>query len=517
MQRKRALGAAVSAVVMASAVLAGCGSGSGSADKNQQAAGNAAGGAPTKKGPIKLEMMLSTTSKLPEEDYIKKTFDQKFNTDIQLTVIPAVEEFNNRLNVRLASGDYPDIMVLSDRNQVQQYASKGLLLDLTPYKAKMQEISKFIGEDNVNAGMIGGKLFAISKKGGMPQSNYWIRKDWLDQLKLPVPTTTEELLAVAKAFTEQDPDGNGKKDTFGLTGSKLNTFLPLFGAFGVGLPTGQLDPVAKGSLYVKGGALVDSFHDAGMKEALTYVKKFLDAGVVDPDVFANTSNQHDKKAFQGKAGIIYTDFPRFTNEPQMKEWKDVNPKAEWIQLAPPKGQAQYAGAWDVSKPAFGMLAFPKVIEKDIDKLDKILEILNYTSTKEGSELVAFGEKGRHYNLEGNKFITTPLRAKEMFWPYQLTGRDEMQYLINVGYPEAEVKKSNETPRLKALNGYVILPDGYASTDAERYIEEELAKFIYGKRPIDEYDAFLKTLDTTFKYKVYLDSAAKQLGELGLVK
>ena len=56
-----------------------------------------------------------------------------------------------------------------------------------------------------------------------------IRKDWLDKLGLEVPTTPEELLAVAKAFTEQDPDGNGKNDTYGLGGfiNRAGTWQPL--------------------------------------------------------------------------------------------------------------------------------------------------------------------------------------------------------------------------------------------------------------------------------------------------
>lgn len=44
-----------------------------------------------------------------------------------------------------------------------------------------------------------------------------IRQDWLDKLNLKAPTTMEEFEAVCKAFTEQDPDGNGKKDTYGFT------------------------------------------------------------------------------------------------------------------------------------------------------------------------------------------------------------------------------------------------------------------------------------------------------------
>jgi len=44
-----------------------------------------------------------------------------------------------------------------------------------------------------------------------------IRQDWLDNLGLKAPTNMDEFEAVIKAFTEDDPDGNGQKDTYGFT------------------------------------------------------------------------------------------------------------------------------------------------------------------------------------------------------------------------------------------------------------------------------------------------------------
>ena len=43
-----------------------------------------------------------------------------------------------------------------------------------------------------------------------------IRKDWLDKLGLQPPKTWDDLAKVAQAFTTQDPDGDGKADTYGL-------------------------------------------------------------------------------------------------------------------------------------------------------------------------------------------------------------------------------------------------------------------------------------------------------------
>jgi len=68
-----------------------------------------------------------------------------------------------------------------------------------------------------------------------------------------------------------------------------------------------------------------------------------------------------------------------------------------------------------------------------------------------------------------------------------------------------------------LNGFLTNPDGYNSADASRYIEEAMVKFVYGKAAISEYDNFLKSLETTMNFKTYMDSATKQLQELGYGK
>ncbi|MGO4273196.1 ABC transporter substrate-binding protein, partial [Paenibacillus sp. TAF58] len=71
--------------------------------------------------------------------------------------------------------------------------------------------------------------------------------------------------------------------------------------------------------------------------------------------------------------------------------------------------------------------------------------------------------------------------------------------------------------IDGLAGFVDMPNGYNDADAKRYIEEEFSKFLYGKRPLSEYDSFLKTLETSMNYKAYLDAANKQIKELGYVK
>jgi putative aldouronate transport system substrate-binding protein len=117
-------------------------------------------------------------------------------------------------------------------------------------------------------------------------------------------------------------------------------------------------------------------------------------------------------------------------------------------------------------------------------------------------------------------VPTDLMAKEgnYFHLYQITGRPNKEYL-EVKFPNQakDIDFALKIPRIKTFDSSVVPPAGFNLADAGRYAEEELVKFIYGKRPLSEYGDFLKTLETTFKYKQYVDEAEKQIKEQGLVK
>lgn len=63
-----------------------------------------------------------------------------------------------------------------------------------------------------------GKTYGIACAPALTEGQVMIiRQDWLDKLGLKAPTNMDEFEAVIKAFTENDPDGNGKADTYGFT------------------------------------------------------------------------------------------------------------------------------------------------------------------------------------------------------------------------------------------------------------------------------------------------------------
>lgn len=132
-----------------------------------------------------------------------------------------------------------------------------------------------------------------------------IRQDWLDNLGLSAPTNIEEFEAVIKAFTEDDPDGNGKKDTYGFTyqgDSIMNSGwvadpVMIFSAFtGKMLPgTWQLD---------ENGELAYGSIDSENKEALAKMAEWHKNGWLFQEAAATGAWDAMNQFTEGKAGMF---------------------------------------------------------------------------------------------------------------------------------------------------------------------------------------------------------------------
>ncbi|MCU6708883.1 ABC transporter substrate-binding protein [Paenibacillus sp. J5C_2022] len=465
--------------------------------------------------PVEVEVFkVGSGATLPEEDFVKDEILKATNVNMNLSLPANKDDMKNQLNTRVAAANFPDVMELPDKSMFEQYEDSNLLLDLTPYLDQLSNAIAFVGENNVKKGTIDGKVYAIVKEPNPTASNFWVRKDWLDHLKLEVPTTAEQLLQTAIAFREDDPDGNGKKDTYGVSGiggaGVVGNFQGIFSAFG---STG-----AWNTFSIENNQLINGLYDSRTKDALEFVKKFFDAGVVDPDLLVNKNYD---RIYQGFSGIVFTDWSQMAKDDKITAMKSANPNAEWVQLGALKGPdgTQFAGNNDIGRTS-GYVTLPKSLEKNPEKLEAVLKLINYIGSDEGLRLVQFGIEDRHYTLDGDKVVATELMGKEAgyVWPYQIIGRPELTYLkVKFAKQGAEIDTGINQPRIEIYNSFISIPEGFSGVDADKFAQEEVTKFVYGKRPLGEYDDFLKTLDETFKNHMLVDAAEAQLKELGYLK
>lgn len=116
-----------------------------------------------------------------------------------------------------------------------------------------------------------------------------IRKDWLDQLNLSVPTTIDEWYAVLKAFKEQDPNGNGEADEIPILIPAGE--LAFAGAFGTP------NDFYRENDIVKYGPI-----EPGFKEYLATMNQWYNEGLLDKDFATADAKMTDAKITGNQVG-----------------------------------------------------------------------------------------------------------------------------------------------------------------------------------------------------------------------
>ncbi|MDF2936083.1 MAG: hypothetical protein K0Q90_1456 [Paenibacillaceae bacterium] len=532
MQRKKFIFPVLAAIVGMGAVVSGCGG----KDEADPAAATAASGSPKAEANkfanrLKITMFnqgtFNASAPVPslEEDIQRQMLGKAVNIDLDM-IIPQSGQATTKLNTLIAGGDIPDLIFLKTRTDLAQYYDQGILADLTPYLEQFPELKKRFSSGSWDAAKYKGKTIAVpgyDNVNGMINSIY-IRNDWLKKLNLKVPTTPDELFEVMKAFTEKDPDGNGKNDTYGFVGgmNKEGTltsygFDTLMWMFGVNPP---------GAIDVKDNKAVMLFTDPKMKEALSYINKMMEAKLVDPDwVTMNTSDLLDQKLFKGKVGVMVRDARRMEPDAQQKMKEVGGEIPEWVIIPPMKGPY---GDQILERKTYQSNTWAISVKANKEKITRILAMLEYLFTdKEAYPHFAYGVKGIHWDLvDGKAKNKIPELSKEVkdkyAWVdhYKFPRRgDDAEYFSFKNPKTIEAFENNQKYVAPTLPGASLTADANDTKAVERvrFINESLVKFMSGKEPLSNWDTFIKTLETKFDLQKYKDNVDQQLKELGYIK
>jgi putative aldouronate transport system substrate-binding protein len=147
----------------------------------------------------------------PPAKWIQQAFGDPLDVKVEFVPVPRSQEVA-QLNVMMAASNAPDLCFTYDAVLVGSYVSQGGLADLTSYLNQAPTLKNWTGADALSYGTWGGKVFAIpGKRQVLGISGTWIRKDWLDALKLPLPKTTKEFVTAVRAFRDKDPGKLGDK------------------------------------------------------------------------------------------------------------------------------------------------------------------------------------------------------------------------------------------------------------------------------------------------------------------
>jgi putative aldouronate transport system substrate-binding protein len=454
----------------------------------------------------------------PPDDWVAYSIiKNELKITLNLVLLPGdTGDQNAKISAAAASNSLPDIFFVN-RDTWYKLVGQGLvakvddLLPLMPTRTK----THYSDPNRNRIVTIDGAMYGLPDPGQIPTTDgLVIRKDWLDKLGLQMPKTLDELIAVAKAFTEKDPDGNGKNDTYGFGAYVENNGVPeaglgrrfdyIFGAYGV-----------SGTFNVTQDAFGLNVRNPNYFEALKTIKSIMDQGLVTPDWPTLKKDDFRAKWKQGKWGIMRENFAALSTKSNYADFDKNFPDGDWEVLPPPTGP----GGLSSEGLAIQSARIYAVSQKAIDegKGPAIARLLEWMANDEGYYLIGFGVKGVNYNLDANGFITLDGIDPKLAWTAKET--QPLTQLANMVYIFSDVELHARYPEYKTANGRTMKPldflAGFTSqkwtentaaaiinppanwADFSRYYNEGLTNFVLGSNELtsDKWAQYLAQLDS----------------------
>ena len=418
------------------------------------------------------------------------------------------------LNVRIASGEIPDVFRVNDPNTFGTYRDQGILSeipeDVLMSKGKaLYEVTKQNGGENIwEYAKENGKIYGVpvlNMQGKYPLVPIW-RDDWLKNVGIDkIPETLEEAEAAFYAFSEKDPDGNGQRDTYGLSNNGMSA---VYGAFGI-QPEIWME---------KDGQIVYTSTTEEMKQALMLLNKWYKDGVIDPE-FISGENKGQSWAnavsfWNGKIGFSVPGMYYNVSEAgtytaasvNYTNFKQIQGENATYKAAPPfKGADGKSGTLKWGTFGGSYLCVGRPVKDDAAKMEKIIEINN--RLMDDLSFYALSVKGienEHYEIRDGRYVnivdtkTDSLATSKLGLSTNGIGHIngnsfEFATETNADKYESANALANFEGYQNAVFGSLPSAAQYMTTISAK-IKEANVLFITGEKSFDEWDSYVAELN-----------------------
>lgn len=429
-------------------------------------------------------------------------FEEITNTKIQATWIPD-PSLLDKFSLMIASGNLPMVVYTNGRTQTSgvfiNACRLGLFWEL-PESLLQQypNLWKFIQQDQTwTDNLLDGKNYSIPIGTDTARVGLIYRKDWLNKLGLKTPETVEDFYNVAKAFTEQDPDGNGQNDTYGFgyidDGENEQAF--------AGFDWIMVTMGGYNKWGVKDGKFVAYWETPEYIETMKLFKKMYDNKYMNQDFALQKGAAKYQAINEGKVGMMittatnletkYTDLQKLMKV-DSKDWlnfMDVVPR-----LKSPDGQYRLSAINAVK----ASIVFTKRAIKTEEDLKKVLQYFDTAADENGEirKVYENGIQGKHYDKLDEKGLAVRTDAQAKAYRDEVNELSYLRY-TPIRYSDWEARRQNRpvflyTSKLiientpyavkDPSNRYMPLSETYRSKGADlaKIISDARVKFIMGQ-------------------------------------
>lgn len=249
-----------------------------------------------------------------DDNVWSRLIKEKLNIDLEVAFSADIstDAYKNKMNVMLASGEFPDVVRYDNRTFFKQAQEAGYIQPIgdvfEQYATDAVKAYETEYADAFEGAKIDNQLYAFPyMNDNFHQAAFlWIRDDWLENTNSEPPKTVDEMVELARKFTFEDPDGNGQDDTygFGLAGSVVQsnygTLLGLAGAYGV-------PGYGNTGVFYRDddGKMTFAYLQPGMKDCLALVHQMYEEGLIDPEFVSEDVASMEEEVTNGTLGMMY--------------------------------------------------------------------------------------------------------------------------------------------------------------------------------------------------------------------
>lgn len=436
------------------------------------------------------------------------------------------DQFATKVRLMLTSKEsLPDVLMTEDMTLINELIQSGHYRDITAdFETYASDGMKELYSSHP---LMWSQVTHEGKKMALPNFAHagndngvlWIRQDWLDELGLKAPATFEELETVLQAFVDKKPGGVDNIIPLGLSlgagGNNPNPFAGwlgestwVFGPYGT-IPYQWLE---------KDGQLVHGSTLPEMKDGLAKLNEWYNKGYISQEAGLHDENKLAELIGQGRVGMVVAPY-------WLPNWPipDLQKNVEGADMLPyplPTVDGKSA-ARDTTFLRGGLL-----VKEDFDHVDALFLYLNRifgrVSQEAGGEFENGWAKDYDYAIKADGSVSVAEEdipgGKVGVAKYVLIDLKDpfknLEMLANISRgvePATSAEKRAAMSNPSTLKAAEIVDDGWkngyaiaqqftgAPTPAMQSKSGILVKLegdtfigmIYGKKPIDDFDNFVK--------------------------
>lgn len=439
---------------------------------------------------------------LDEHPKMVEYWEDKFGIDIEFIPLDA-QNWDEQLNILISGGTIPDKIRMANTDKYRSFVDQGVLAGI-PEEVIQKYAPNIYGFYEKEAPLalknatVDGKIYGLpiyKEDTRLRQGLFW-RGDYLETLGVEAPSTIEEMESVLQKIRDEDPDGNGQKDTYGIS---QTAFASVYGAYG-----------CPPNIWMnQDGKLIYSSVQPEVKDALTTLSRWYEEGYIDPE-FITGENKGGYWAIStvfatGRVAASqlgnYYHWGPLAKGATVDEMKLANPDAYAIIGPLPAGPDGKKGMPVANLYGGSFDGFSVNLEKEPDKLGKILQFMDsFYEDLDSFYTMRFGIEGEMWELQENgapgmigEYKEDPTRQAKSGAGTMFQSITPFEYMDTLSPENWAWGKENGLDQDFYVNElYSTLPSAAKyQTDLQNMQDEYFQKIITGEWSVDKFDEFVE--------------------------